>query len=326
MRNQILFLSFTVLFFTSISLHGQFTQAGQGIEYKIISKTNGEKINAGNFFEISFEQFYRETGKDTLLYSSRESGIQIVTFDSATIPPIYYQIFSDIQEGDSVIVRQLTDSLIVQTKGVVPAFMRKGNYIISYYKIQNIYKERSVADSAYSVSIAILKKKDSVERQNQLPIDNKKIESYLLQKKVKAIKGALGTYVQIIKPGTGAMINGTKKVKVFYTGMSLSDEKVFDSNIDSSFLHAEAYIFSMAVDKEGKAKVISGWIDGFKLLRKGAEAKLFIPSALAYGKRGTDDIMPNENLIFNIKVVDVFPIYQTKKTIATKRSAKKIKK
>ena len=52
--------------------------------------------------------------------------------------------------------------------------------------------------------------------------------------------------------------------------------------------------------------VIKGWTDGLSMLKKGAKANLYIPSALAYGARGSGaDIKPNANLVFEIEVVDV---------------------
>ena len=52
--------------------------------------------------------------------------------------------------------------------------------------------------------------------------------------------------------------------------------------------------------------VIPGWTDGLKLLNKGAKAKFYIPSSLAYGAQGAgQDIKPNEILVFDIEVVDI---------------------
>ena len=52
--------------------------------------------------------------------------------------------------------------------------------------------------------------------------------------------------------------------------------------------------------------VIPGWTDGLKMLNKGAKAKFYIPSALAYGSQGAgQDIKPNSVLVFDIEVLDV---------------------
>ena len=52
--------------------------------------------------------------------------------------------------------------------------------------------------------------------------------------------------------------------------------------------------------------MIPGFMDGLKQLRLGSKARLYIPSALAYGANGrTPKIKPNENLIFDITVVSL---------------------
>jgi hypothetical protein len=52
------------------------------------------------------------------------------------------------------------------------------------------------------------------------------------------------------------------------------------------------------------------------LLRKNAEAVLYVPSSLGYGSRGAgNDIKPNSNLVFKVKVVDAVPAAEAR-TIA----------
>jgi FKBP-type peptidyl-prolyl cis-trans isomerase len=51
--------------------------------------------------------------------------------------------------------------------------------------------------------------------------------------------------------------------------------------------------------------LIKGFEEGIKELSEGAKAKLFIPSALAYGNNAPPEIGPNANLIFDIEVLDV---------------------
>ena len=56
----------------------------------------------------------------------------------------------------------------------------------------------------------------------------------------------------------------------------------------------------------GGRGAIQGWDDGLRLFRKGGKGRLYIPSAMAYGKRGAQpDILPDENLIFDVEIVDV---------------------
>ena len=94
-----------------------FKKAEGGMEYKIISDEKGKKIQSGNFFEIQINQEYKGSNKDTVLMSSKDFPNQIVPLDSNAIPPVYYKIFAQARKGDSIIVKQLTDSLMKQGQG-----------------------------------------------------------------------------------------------------------------------------------------------------------------------------------------------------------------
>ncbi len=289
-----------------------FKKTGSGIEYKIITDGKGKEIKNGNFFEIQFDQTYKGSNKDTVLFTSKDFANQIVALDSAAIPPVYYKIFAQVRKGDSIVVKQLTDSIMKQG-GNTPPFMKKGAYIIAHYKIVNIYTTRETADSAYKAQMVLAKAKDSVKAAAQLIKDDKVIADYLAKNKITAVKAPLGTYVQVLAPGEGDAIDTSKVLKVFYTGKSLEDGKVFDSNKDPKFNHTQVFPVYMGAPAGSQGSVIKGWTDGLSLLKKGAKANLYIPSSLAYGAQGAGaDIKPNTNLLFEVEIVDVITTAQAK--------------
>ncbi|UEG49396.1 FKBP-type peptidyl-prolyl cis-trans isomerase [Ferruginibacter lapsinanis] len=288
-----------------------FKKSSEGLMYKIISDGKGEKVQNGNFFEIQFDQTYKAGNTDTVLADSRNFGNQIAQMDSLAIPPAYYKIFSQIRKGDSVIIKQSTDSIIKM--GNAPAFLKKGQFIISHYKIVNLFTTKQQADSAAQAQYEIARQKDSIKAIAQLVIDDKIVAEYLTKNKITATKAPQGTYVEILAPGTGDAIDTGKVVKVNYTGKTLEGGKVFDSNTDPAFQHLEPIKVTMNAIAGMPGSVIKGWTDGLSLLKKGAKARFYVPSALAYGSRGAGkDIKPNENLIFDIEVVDVISAAQAK--------------
>lgn len=304
MKHSFYFIAVAGLLLASCST--PFKKADNGLEYKIISDSKGEVIKAGNFFEIRFEQRYKGSNKDTLLYSSADFTNQVVALDSAGIPPVYYKIFSQVRKGDSLIIKQSTDSLLKQGNGNMPPFIKKGAFITSYYKIVNVYLTRESADSAFKIQTDLAKEKDAVKAVEQIKKDDKTIADYLAKNNIQAIKAPQGTYVQIINAGEGDVVDTSKVLKVFYTGKTMDDGKVFDSNKDPKFNHTEVFPVSMNVPAGGQGSVIKGWTDGLSLLKKGAKAILYIPSSLAYGAQGAGgDIKPNANLMFEIEIADV---------------------
>lgn len=290
-----------------------FKKAEGGMEYKIISDEKGKKIQKGNFFEIQINQEYKGSNKDTVLMSSKDFPNQIVPLDSTAIPPVYYKIFAQARKGDSIVVKQLTDSLMKQGQGQTPPFMKKGAHIYATYKIINVYETREAADSAYKIQQEVARAKDSIKMQAQIKLDDKSITDYLAKNKITTVKAPAGTYVQVLAPGEGDAVDASKVLKVYYTGKTMDEGTVFDSNVDPKFGRTEVLPVNMGAEPGSRGSVIKGWTDGLSMLKKGAKANLYIPSALAYGARGSGaEIKPNANLIFEVEIVDVISMEQAK--------------
>ena len=278
---------------------GSFTKSEKGMEYKIVSTGSGKTIEAGNFFEIQFTQTYKGENKDTILYDSRKFANQIAQMDSVQIPPVYFKIFKASKKGDSIIVKQLVDS-VMKEGGNTPPFMKKGGHLIAYYKIVNIFTTKQAADSAYKLQMEVARVKDSLNSLVQIKKDDKIITDYFASKNIKATKTPKGVYVEILQEGTGEKVTDSVGVKMKYTGKSM-DGKPFDSNVDSQFHHTELLPVQMWAPR-----VIPGWVDGLRMLSKGSKARFYIPSSLGYGTQGqAPAIKPDENLIFEVEVVEV---------------------
>ncbi len=309
MKHFFYLLAVTALLFASCTK--PFKKAEGGLQYKIISDNKGKTLQMGNFFEIQFDQIYSGAGKDTVLFDSRTVSNQIVSMDSMAIPPVYYKIFSESRKGDSIVVKQPTDSLM--KNGNTPPFMKKGAFIVAHYKIVNVFLTKESADSAYKIQMVMAKSRDSVKAIGQLIKDDKKIADYLAKNNIKAVKAPQGTYVEIINAGAGDVADTSKVLKVFYTGRTLEEGKVFDSNTDTAFGHNEVFPVNMGALPGTQGSVIKGWTDGLSLLKKGGKARLYIPSALAYGSQGAGDrIKPDANLLFDVEVVDVVSAAQAR--------------
>lgn len=103
----------------------------------------------------------------------------------------------------------------------------------------------------------------------------------------------LGVYYIIDSVGEGVFPVEGDTCVVKYTGFFINSS-VFDSSGDNTF----------SVEL-GKNSVIEGWEDGLKVLNKGAEGYLIIPSEFAYGSTGYSSIPPYTSLIFRIEMVDI---------------------
>ncbi len=287
---------------------GGFKKGLGGVEYKIIEGSGGKKIPYGSYVEFSFKYQL----KDTVFGSSDEMGRQIFMMDSTRIPPVYFDIFKRAGVGDSIVMKMAADSFF---RDKMPPFAKKGEIVYSRFRILNAFTDVKQADSANAINMkfaqdkqmeAFLKqaRQDSIDAIPQLAKDSKTIEDYLASKNIKTQKGKLGTYVEVLTPGDGNIPDTGKVLKVNYTGRTFAGT-VFDSNTDTIFHHVDPLSIEIPADIN-MARVIRGWIDGLRILSKGAKARFYIPSTLGYGKTGKgQEIKPNDNLIFDIEVVDV---------------------
>ncbi len=96
-------------------------------------------------------------------------------------------------------------------------------------------------------------------------------------------------------PGTGAEAKSGDAVTVNYVGALYHGGKVFDA----SWKRNEPFPFTL-----GKGQVIPGWEQGVPGMKVGGRRELIIPSALAYGAKGSPPtIPPNEPLVFVIDLL-----------------------
>lgn len=103
---------------------------------------------------------------------------------------------------------------------------------------------------------------------------------------------ASGLQYKVITEGTGTSPKATDKVVVHYEG-KLIDGTIFDS----SYERGEPIEFPLD-------QVIAGWTEGLQLMKTGGTYELYVPSDLAYGENGNQNIEPNSVLIFKIELLD----------------------
>jgi FKBP-type peptidyl-prolyl cis-trans isomerase len=135
------------------------------------------------------------------------------------------------------------------------------------------------------------------ERQQKAAAENlKKGEEFLAKNKTaKGVKTTeSGLQYLVIKEGAGPKPKVNDQVKVHYVGTTI-DGKKFDSSID----RGQPATFPLN-------GVIAGWTEALQLMPVGSKYKLFIPSKLAYGERGSPpNIGPNEVLIFEVELLEI---------------------
>jgi peptidylprolyl isomerase len=97
--------------------------------------------------------------------------------------------------------------------------------------------------------------------------------------------------------GTGAEAKAGDTVTVNYVGILYKGGKEFDA----SWKRHETFSFAL-----GEGKVIPGWDQGIVGMKVGGRRELIIPSALAYGAKGSPPVIPaNAPLVFVVDLLGV---------------------
>ncbi len=254
-----------------------------GLLYKIISDEKNPVVKRGQFIKLNFVQKI----KDSVLYSSDSSLPAYVPIDSVradAYSPI--EVFPLLRKGDSAVIIQLGDSIQRKSQQPLPPFIHKTDKIILTLRVLDVFEnEEAVKKDREALMVGFHAK------------EIKAVENYLQQKGIQTVKGPKGTFVEIQDAGAGPLIDSGKQVSVIYTGKLFPSGKVFETNAEEG---KQPIKFVM-----GRHSIIPGWEDGISLLKKGAKATLYIPAFLAYDQAPGPGRTPNENLIFDINIVDV---------------------
>jgi FKBP-type peptidyl-prolyl cis-trans isomerase FkpA len=111
--------------------------------------------------------------------------------------------------------------------------------------------------------------------------DEVKIQAFIKENNINAIKDPSGLYYEVVKPGTGAFPAATSTVTVNYNGKLLNGNS-FDANTGLEFR------------LDG---VIPGWTIGIPKINSGGRIRLIVPSALAYGNRSPGAGIPANSVL-----------------------------
>ncbi len=103
--------------------------------------------------------------------------------------------------------------------------------------------------------------------------------------------------IEDLTVGEGAEATKGTKVSVHYVGVAFSTGEEFDA----SWNRGQPFEFKL-----GSGQVIPGWDAGVQGMKVGGRRKLTIPSAMAYGARGADNVIrPHEPLVFVVDLLGV---------------------
>ncbi len=267
--------------------NGAYTETG--FRYVHHKKNEGAKPQPGDY------AFYKVSifADDSLVYDSR---------DETMAPRVAMPQADQLKENPSPVIDVLY-------------LMAPGDSLTLYYPMDSMPQRPPGYEKTemirYELVLDSIQTAEQFQALQEMEMQKQKQKLDKVQAKLNEVldaykKGALGDQLKktesgleyvIIEEGEGPQVQSGQKVFAQYLGVLKDTGEKFDE----SFSRGRPFSFAV-----GKGQVISGWDEGFQLLKKGSEAVLFIPYALAYGEAGSPPVIPEKaDLVFYVQVENV---------------------
>ena len=210
--------------------------------------------------------------------------------------------------GDSVICLVDAQPMYEYTKKKMPDYIKPGDKIQYNIRLVSI-KSKEEKEKEQQAAVAKMMQEEDAHKKTdsskQLP-DDVVLKNYFNSRHIMPVKTLSGLYYSIQQEGSGPQAMPGDTVIMNYRGTFL-DGTVFDSNLDSAFMHLQPLTFVL-----GRGRVIKGWEEGIGYLKAGSKAFFYIPSILAYGTQSRPanpgnpkGIPANSILVFDVELVAV---------------------
>ncbi len=206
--------------------------------------------------------------------------------------------------GDSIICLVDAQSMFEYSKKKLPDYIKPGDKIQYNIRLVSIKPKAELQKEREATMMKVIG--EAPQKIENTSTDDEALKTYFNSKHITPTKTSSGLYYSIQQQGSGPLAIPGDVVTMNYRG-TLLDGTIFDSNIDSTFMHMQPLNFTL-----GTGRVIKGWDEGIGYLKGGSKATFYIPSALAYGPQSRPGnafnpkgIPANSILIFEVELVDV---------------------
>jgi hypothetical protein len=117
-----------------------FIKVDTGLQYQVFPTGYGDTVQLGQYLKLRVRQVFN----DSVLSDSDSTLPQYQVLDSAQLSKDAYAIFRGVRIGDSLIFKVPADSAF---KAKRPNFARKGGWLYTYVKVQDILRSEAEAQA-----------------------------------------------------------------------------------------------------------------------------------------------------------------------------------
>lgn len=248
---------------------------------------SGLPIQPGELAELSVIE---KTEEDSMLLNATGDDRTILVIRQPTVfSGDLFTALGKMSEGDSATVKINLDSMVNRVGYDKPSDT-KGKYIIYELAVRRVLHRGNMTDSQYKQAMDVFVK----SRMNQLQQEERgRIAHFITARKLKTAVQSSGLQYTIMAGGNGAGAKTGDTVTVNYTARFLNGKI-----IDATPHQPRRFI-------AGSSTVIAGLQEAFGILPAGAKATVVIPSWLAFGAEGYQDIQSYTPLIYDLEIVRI---------------------
>ena len=218
-----------------------------------------------------------------------------------------HTIFGQVIQGEDVISKITSVKTGAQDRPVDPVVIKK-------VEIIRVGKDAQKWD-APKVFDAFMKEQNA--KAQKLESQKEKNLALMAEQEAKAVAQPSGIKILKLKEGNGVKPQIGSDVLVNYAGFLRATGDLFDTNIAEIAKENDTYDAARAADPQygyipyawkysPEVGLIAGFKEALLSMKVGDRIRVFIPSALAYGKQGFGNgvIPPDADLMFEIEIVD----------------------
>lgn len=256
-----------------------------GIYYKIYTKDNDDtaRVNTGDIVSV----YLKYGTKDSVLFDSKNIPEDIMfPVAESKYEGDFYEALRMFNRNDSASFILKAGPFFTKTFGqpAVPDFLTDETDIYFDVKINKVQTEEDI-------------ELEAIERNAELAQEEiENLEQYIRENGITAQPSENGVYYIETKKGSGKSPVKDGYTSVHFTVHLLGGERLF-----STYDRKEPIDFKFGSQFEN-----AGFQEALGLMKEGGKANAIVPSALAFGEKGAQGIVPPfSTLFYEIELVDV---------------------
>ena len=273
----------------------EFIETPDGLQYRLLVDEPSEILQSGDLMIVKMEQLLN----DSLVFESGSMG-DVLNPDQNVADPLKV-ILEKCSAGDSIEIKMSMKTYVEMNEMFYPDGVDSLDVLTWRIKVEDLGPRQEMLDAFQA--------KLDAAAEGQLEGDIETLKNVAVNNNLEFEETEEGVLYVVLEEGNGEFPQAGQMVYVNYA-VRMMDSLLVDTSIEEVARANDMYNenrpggYTPISFQLGGPGIIPGWNIGIPKFSKGGKGYLMIPSKFAYGPNGRGQIGPNENLLFEIEVVD----------------------